>query len=268
LSLRSTHYKHNNWSYNIQLTLQLFITIMTFSDKLGLLIEKLGLNPNSFATEIGFTSSAIYNILGQRGAKPSYEFFIKLAERFPHIDFNWFFKPEHANYTLNDDKTLMLAEPAAKYHSRVPGRIPVINYRAAANSLMGIEANDLPKEIAGTGTLIAMQVRGTSMSPVIHDGSYVILRQMDKAEWQNIRRGWIYMVYSELYGAQIKYVRRSEINMSEVLQLWEWRATIALKYTSVKNSIYERLNRLETSLIEMSLDINNIKDRNKLNSPK
>ena len=273
---------------------KIFTMVDNFGQKLSILIEKLNLNANVFATEIGLSSQAIYNMLGPRQSKPSYEFFEKLAERYPHIDFNYFFKDDYTKYDLNDTLSVV-SEPAIAYGAS-PGKIPVLSHRTAANSLMGIEANEpidvtgyleMPKEIVGNGVLVALPVRGNSMSPVIPNGGYVIIRLMDRGEWDNIRNGRIYMVNSQLYGSQTKYVRRSErqpsllllesenlehdmitIDISEINQIWELKASLHLTWSSLKKGFFERLDRIEQGYLELALQVNNLKQPKQITTHK
>jgi transcriptional regulator with XRE-family HTH domain len=261
---------------------------MEFAEKLTFLIEKLGLNQNSFASELGITSTSVYNMLGPRKSKPSHEFYEKLAERYPHIDLNYFFKEDHSNYDLNE--LTIVNEPVAAYGAS-PGKIPVLSIKTAANSLMGIQSNEpveavgfleMPKEIVGSGTLVALPVRGNSMAPVIYDGSYVILKLLDRSEWDDLINGKIYMIYSEMYGSQIKYVRRSErqpnllilesenvdhdlitISTDEVTQIWELKASIGLKWSSLKKTYFDRLNRIELNITDLQMQLHSIKNQPK-----
>ena len=66
----------------------------TVNQRLKILIEKLGLNANSFSKEIGLTSnSVVFNILNGRN-KPSYELLKKISDRFPTVDTRWLISGE------------------------------------------------------------------------------------------------------------------------------------------------------------------------------
>jgi hypothetical protein len=262
---------------------------VTINDKIAHLITTLGQNENSFAKEIGLSSQSVYHVTGNRQSKPGYEFIQKVKARYPDVDLNPLF--------VEDDSLEFF--PSVKERSLdtiygpSPGKIPIITQRAAANSLRGIQNSEpieishyieLPKEIIGNGTLVGVQIRGVSMSPVIPDGSISIVRLMDRSEWRDFRNGWIYLVYTEAYGAQIKYLRRSDRNpsfltlesenpteetvtldSSEILGMWEWRGNLNLKFQSLKKGLYERLDKLEAAYYDLQTQISNQQPKIKQN---
>jgi SOS-response transcriptional repressor LexA len=254
---------------------------VTINDKIAHLIKTLGLNENSFAEEIGLSATAVYHVTGKRQSKPGAEFIQKIKSRYPDVDLNPLFQ-EDDNVDFFPGVTA--GEQVVPFGAS-PGKIPVISMRAAANSLMGIQNNErvevnsfieLPKEIIGSGIIIAVQVRGVSMSPVILDGSLAIIRMLERPEWREFRNGWIHLVYTEAYGAQIKYLRRSErnpsfivlesenpteetltIEASEILGLWEWRGSLNLKFISLKKTLYDRIDKLEAAYFDLQTQISN-----------
>lgn len=57
-------------------------------DQISLLIDSLGLSPARFADEIGVQRSSISHIISGRN-KPSYDFIMKILNRFPDINPEW-----------------------------------------------------------------------------------------------------------------------------------------------------------------------------------
>lgn len=253
---------------------------MTINDKIAQLIKTLGLNENSFAKEIGTSATGVYHITGERQSKPGADFIQKIKARYPDVDLNPLFdESDNVNFFPE------VQESGITPYTASPGKIPVISMKAAANSLMGIQNNEqievqtyieLPKEIIGSGTLVAVRVRGVSMSPVILDGSLAIVRMLEKSQWREFKNGWIHLVYTEAYGAQIKYLRRSErdpsflilesenpeeqtltIDASEVLSLWEWCGSLNLKFMSLKRTLYDRIDRLEAAYFDIQTQLAN-----------
>jgi transcriptional regulator with XRE-family HTH domain len=60
-------------------------------NQLIILIESQGLTPAKFADEIGVQRSSISHILSDRN-KPSYDFILKILNRFPEINAEWLIK--------------------------------------------------------------------------------------------------------------------------------------------------------------------------------
>lgn len=61
---------------------------MTINNRIGLLINSLGLNNNSFSTHIGVNPTVIHNIVKGRNA-PSYDIITKIALSFDNICLEW-----------------------------------------------------------------------------------------------------------------------------------------------------------------------------------
>lgn len=86
-------------------------------------------------------------------------------------------------------------------------RVPIIDIEAAAG-VRGVEnvdyievlgyltvpANSLQKR---TGIYYAIRNRGHSMSPTIFDKDYLIVRWLDKSEWQDLRDEYVYVVVAD-----------------------------------------------------------------------
>jgi hypothetical protein len=58
------------------------------------LIQILQENPNSFARKLGVSASSIYNIIGKRGSRPSYEILEQIKKIYPQVDMNWLLSGE------------------------------------------------------------------------------------------------------------------------------------------------------------------------------
>jgi hypothetical protein len=61
----------------------------TINERLGLLIEALKLNKNSFSIKIGVDSTVIHNIVGGRLTKPSFEVLEKILLANDNINLEW-----------------------------------------------------------------------------------------------------------------------------------------------------------------------------------
>ncbi|MFY0598581.1 MAG: helix-turn-helix transcriptional regulator [Cyclobacteriaceae bacterium] len=105
---------------------------MEINDRISDLINKLELNPNSFADAIGVTGTVIYNIIKGRRSKPSFEVLQKILLAYQTINANWL---------LNGDGKIWKEE--VKNHDIEPGYIKVEKKISALVASLKEEVGDL-----------------------------------------------------------------------------------------------------------------------------
>ncbi|MFT4735992.1 MAG: transcriptional regulator with XRE-family HTH domain [Paraglaciecola sp.] len=71
-----------------------YLIVLTYiywmiNDRIAFVISALNMNPNSFADNIGVSSTVIYNIIKGRRNKPSYDLLTKILNYYTAIDTNW-----------------------------------------------------------------------------------------------------------------------------------------------------------------------------------
>jgi hypothetical protein len=66
-----------------------FYQMTTINERVGILIEALKLNKNSFSVKIGVDSTVIHNIVGGRLTKPSFEVLEKILLSDDNINLEW-----------------------------------------------------------------------------------------------------------------------------------------------------------------------------------
>lgn len=226
--------------------------------RLEVLIDRLNLNPNSFAEAIGVAPPAVYNIVKGRKTKPSYDFLLKLKQRYQQTDMNWL---------IADVGTPFLSDAVAE---------PEVHNEP----LDAIDVIEIPKWMTKQGVLLGIQIKGLSMHPVIPDGSIVIIRKIDSQDWGRFTNRNIHLVYSDSYGCQVKYLRRSERNpnfllldsenydenpsiglsISEVFQIWEVEMSLNFKFISQRRKIVERVDSLEAAYAELAFEVEKLKE--------
>lgn len=88
----------------------------TVNKRLGLLINELGHNKNSFSKEIGMTNNTtIGSLVNKESFKPSYDVLIKIANAFPDVNMDWLITgrgemmPEKSIILLNIQKRVKKA---------------------------------------------------------------------------------------------------------------------------------------------------------------
>lgn len=92
-------------------------------------------------------------------------------------------------------------------------RIPVVDISVAAGSgcnnpdyIEEVECISMPSSMIKDGkTYLCVRVKGQSMVPSIQDGGYLIIRKIDRNEWDGIRDNYVYVI-SDMDGKA--YVKR------------------------------------------------------------
>lgn len=258
---------------------------MTVNDRFEILMKRMGMNPHSMATELGFAGPVIYNIIGGRKSKPSYDLLNSIKMKFPEVNLNWL---------ISNDGEMELSgrvnEPEIIYRAAKENHtVPVIPYKTLDSTLRTlaigepVELTDnvvLPKWMLRDGTHAIVQVRGLGMQGVLHDGSYVVIRKIEQPVWGQFTNGNIHMVYTEDYGIQIKYLKRSErnpsflilesenttehspinIHFNEIIHLWEVEIGFNFKFTSRKG-ILKKVDALEMHYSDLFIGFDKLKTK-------
>lgn len=98
--------------------------------------------------------------------------------------------------------------------------VPVVDISVAAGSgfynpdyLSEIDSIRFPKSmIRGNQTYLCVRIKGESMVPTLQDGGYLVIRLLDRSEWQYIQDGHVYVV-SDTDGRA--FVKRLKNRLSE-----------------------------------------------------
>lgn len=257
---------------------------MTVNDRFEILMKRMGLNAHSMAAELGFAGPVIYNIIGGRKSKPSYDLLNSIKMRFPDVNLNWLVSNEGEMELVNQ-----VSEPRITYQAKEDHTIPVIPYKSLISSLRTLSVDEvldvadrmtLPKWMLRQGTHAAVQVRGLAMQGILHDGSYVIVRRIDQSAWSQFVNGNIHLVYTEDYGIQIKFLKRNErnpsflilesenssehppinIHFNEIIHLWEVEVGVSFKFASRKG-ILQKLGELEMSYNDLFIGFDQLKQK-------
>ena len=261
-----------------------------FSERLELLINQLSHTKNSFADAIGIPATSIYNYTGTRGSDPSHGFYKKVKEKFPNVDMNVFFDENwHSPSFLNSE----VSEPEIDYSAKIISlgetvKIPIFSMQAAANAIQGVEQNEpistndvmeLPKwMVRNNGFLFGIRIKGSSMDPLIYDGNVVVFRKLDKADWRNFTNNHVHMVYSNSYGCQVKFLRRSTrdhraivldsenpsepsviLDVDEITAICDFQVNIGMKVISTRKQVEDRIQVLETGMREILFEMEDMK---------
>lgn len=153
--------------------------------------------------------------------------------------------------------------------------VPVVDISVAAGHgfdnpdyMEEVDAIYFPKSMIHSGqTYLCVRIKGESMTPTLQDGGYLVIRLLDRSEWQSIREGYVYVV-SDIEGRS--YVKRLKNRLSkhgfivctsdnpdvtryrnfnlfehEINTVWYAEWYISAKMPNIHTSYYNKVNELE-----------------------
>lgn len=167
---------------------------------------------NVFEQEIGKKPGYLTTAL-KKGTGIGSDVLANLTDKFPQLNMRWLITGE--GNMLNDvaekPETPLEIVPAAKSNSC--DGIPVYNIDATCGTdYRDIDFTD--ENVIGCVSLpsirkgaVVIRANGDSMVPIIHDGDFVVIRQIHS--WEDLFYGQIYLLLLDEY-RMIKFVRRYE----------------------------------------------------------
>ncbi|MCC8172622.1 MAG: hypothetical protein LIP00_12770, partial [Parabacteroides sp.] len=159
-------------------------------------------------------------------------------------------------------------------------RIPLVDVEAAAGA--GSYNGSYTEEVDAVfvpGSMVkkkkpylGIRIKGDSMAPTLLNGGYLIIRELSRAEWRNIRDGYVYVVVTR---EGLTYVKRIKNRLSQgflvctsdnpdkmaygnfnlyeedLYSVWyaEWYFTA--KMPNIQEQYYQRLSALENNFDEI-----------------
>lgn len=172
------------------------------SKNLRFLREQAGLSQSDF-NAVGIKKATFSNY-ENGNTEPKIDVLIKLS-KFLGVQLGDMLSKDLSKLPAN--KADVLAEPVAQYSGEDLKQVPIIDIEAAAGiqgavnsdhievlGYLTVPSNSLQKR---TGVYYAIRNRGHSMSPTIYDKDYLIVRWLDRAEWQELRDEYIYIVVAD-----------------------------------------------------------------------
>ena len=161
-------------------------------------------------------------------------------------------------------------------------RIPIVDISVAAGSgynnpdyIEEVECISMPASMIKDGKVyLCVRVKGQSMVPSILDGGYLIIRKVDRCEWEGIRDNYVYVV-SDMEGKA--YVKRLKnrlrqhgfvvcmsdnadkqnypnfnIYEEELNTIWYAEWYFSAKIPNIQESYYRKQGELEDRLDELT----------------
>lgn len=148
---------------------------MTIGERIKELRERLGMSQVDFATKINVSKQSLYkyeNNIITNIPSDKIEAIAKIGNVSPSYLMGW----EDNIAPISNGRNEKKRGVTINVLGRVAAGIPI----EAVENIIDIE--EIPQEMAATGTFFGLKIQGDSMTPGICNGDIVIVRQQDNAE--------------------------------------------------------------------------------------
>lgn len=252
-----------------------------FHDRLGRFISYLGLKPTSFEVALGFSNGSIGKTLNEKRALGS-DRLETIVSKYPELNPIWLLtgrgdmtKVDSASLVSEPDVSFMLTVDKAGNMM-----IPIADIKAAAGTgymntevLRTSEFVQLPPALAKSGKYLCVRIKGSSMTPTLQDGGFVIIRLLDRGAWQNLVSDRVYVVSDGEGKTYLKRVRNRFANgfivltsdnpdkatypnfnlqENEIISIWYVEWYLSAKLPNIHDQFYSRLERMENTIDDIS----------------
>lgn len=195
--------------------------VSNFFERISKIIDFYGINSvNSFACDyLGYASSEKINRLKKENTYPSYEILNDISNKFEDVNPEWLLTGRGMMFRKKEDSPLVLNNPHTVYGNLTnenTRKIPIIDIEAAAGSgqlngdyiePLGFIAVPINSLHSRTATYYAIRSRGDSMFPTIYDKDILIIRQLHRGEWGELRDEYVYVIVDRNGKAYVKRIK-------------------------------------------------------------
>ena len=127
--------------------------------------------------------------------------------------------------------------------------------------------------IKGNYTYLCVRIRGESMVPTLQDGGYLVVRLLERSEWENIRDGHVYVVSDNEGKAYVKRIKNRlkeygiiicnsdnpdpmgypsfNLKENELNSIWHAEWYISAKIPNIHATYYNKVSELECAFDNM-----------------
>ena len=258
---------------------------MEIHEKIKHIIDTLKLNNNSFAKQIGVTTTTIDSITNGRlqdngerkRTKPGFDLInniilhcnINPEYLFGQSEEMFSTSEKETNTPSNLPKVITVNEEGKENINfiGVQARAGYLNGYADPEYIEHLPAFSMP--MLNEGTYRCFEVKGNSMSTTIHDGDYIFGKYIDN--YNDIIDGRIYVIVSKFDGVVVKRVLNRikesgklilksdnrdgnypiySINIEDILEIW-YAKMYASKQMPDPINVYEKIHELEGKIFEL-----------------
>lgn len=191
-------------------------TKIIVSERFNSLLKALKLSVSDLAKSLGYSRyDKLYNISNGKNL-PSFEILHDITNKFVSVNANWLLTGK--GNMFNDENDESAITPS---YSIVPSslseleEIPIVDISVAAGNgydnpdfIEIVDAIRLPQSMLHRNKkYFCVKVRGESMSPTLLDCSYLILRLLERSEWNDIKDNHVYVVSDRDGRAYVKRIK-------------------------------------------------------------
>lgn len=176
-------------------------------DRLSQLIKFLGISVRAFEQSISASDGMIRRAISNQSDIQS-KWLSLIADNYPNVSMDWLIagkgsmlKDENSSVIQQKDNTVS---------------IPIVEIGAAAG-IQGydnptymelVDSIDLPTTMVRRNSkYFCIRVRGESMAPTLLDSGYLVVRLLERGEWQDIINNHIYVISTTQGTAYVKRVK-------------------------------------------------------------
>lgn len=253
------------------------------------LMSYYSINSLSLSKELGYKSSEkISRLFREKGAKPSYDIIYDISNKF-EINTDWLITGRGS--MLREER-----QPEAKQEPLVTTNadiinIPIVDISVAAGSgyinpdyIEEVDSIAMPSSMIKDGKkYLCVRVKGQSMVPSILDGGYLIVRQMERYEWESVRDNYVYIVSDTEGRAYVKRLKNRlrqhgfvvcmsdnadkqnypnfNLYEEELNSIWYAEWYFSAKIPNIQETYYRKQGELEDRLDELTTEIKEIQKR-------
>ena len=164
-------------------------------ERLGQFIQNQGLSVRAFEQSIGASDGMIRRAINNHTDIQS-KWLLSIAENYPRLSIDWLITGRGSMLKEATSKEPELAESADLV------RIPIVDISIAAGSgyinpdyIEEVDNITLPSAmLKHRKPYLCVRVKGHSMTPSVLDGGYLIIRLLDRSEWESIQDNYVYVV--------------------------------------------------------------------------
>lgn len=185
--------------------------IATTKERILQFIEYKGISKQTFFKETGLKRGFLDADKLQTSIPDT--FIATIIATYPEIDPLWLLLGKGS--MLKEKKVVFQAPQLSPSESADLVRIPIVDISVAAGSgynnpdyIEEVDSITMPASmIKSRKDYLCIRVKGHSMVPSILDGGYLVIRMLDRSEWESIRDNYVYVVTDTEGKAYVKRIK-------------------------------------------------------------
>lgn len=247
--------------------------------RLSLIISHLNMTDGAFADSIG-VDRAQFSKIKKDKLGLSVNVAMELNSKYS-ISLDWLYLSRgnmfiSAGNTLSKISTVQELDTSYSVSNKT---IPIVDISAAAGSgyynpdyLTAEDVIQLPSHLSSKGVHICIRVKGDSMSPTLLDGGYLIIKYVDRRDWQDVKNEHIHVVSDTEGRAVVKRIKNRlekgfivlmsdnpdkaqypnfNLQQDEINTIWHVEWYLSAKTPNIHATYYKRLQTLENRLDDL-----------------